>query len=321
MYRYTTISIFAGVLLDFIVGDPHGIMHPVVIIGKMINCLEAVLRRIFPDTAGGKRAAGTLLWVLVVLTSCAAPAAVLYAAWRLHPAVFCVIASGMCCQIMATKALKDESGKVYRALMERDIVKARRCVSMIVGRDTDSLDEAGVTRAAVETVAENTSDGSIAPLFYLMRGGPVLGFAYKAVNTLDSMLGYKNGKYLDFGRTAARMDDVWNFIPSRLAAVFMTLASFFAGFDGKNAWRIFLRDRQKSPSPNAGQTEAVCAGALGVRLLGDCRYFGELHHKETVGDADREPEPEDIMRANRLLYVTVILAAFAFGALRLLWKW
>lgn len=318
MYRYTTIAIFAGLVLDFIVGDPQGIWHPVVLIGRLITLLEKCLRALFSDTGRGRRAAGTVMWIAVVLVSGVAPAVILYAAWLVNPWLYCAIATIMCWQIMATKSLRVESMKVYHALAEHDIVKARYQVSMIVGRDTDRLDAAGVTRAAVETVAENTSDGSVAPLFYMMIGGPVLGFLYKAVNTMDSMVGYKNDRYLDFGRTAAKMDDVWNFIPARVAAVFMTLVSYLIGLDGRNAWRIFLRDRKKSPSPNSAQTESVCAGALGVRLLGDCMYFGKLHHKETVGDAGREIEPEDIKRANRLLYGTVILAAFFFGGLRLL---
>lgn len=318
MYQYTTIAIFAGLVLDFIVGDPHGVLHPVVLIGKLITLLEKHLRGLFSDTIRGRRAAGTVMWIAVVLVSGMAPAVILYVAWLINPWLYCAVAAIMCCQIMATKALKDESMKVYDALAEHDIVKARYQVSMIVGRDTDRLYAEGVAKAAVETVAENTSDGSIAPLFYMMIGGPVLGFLYKAVNTMDSMVGYKNEKYLDFGRTAAKMDDVWNFIPARLAAVFMTLVSYFVGLDGRNAWRIFIRDRKKSPSPNSAQTESVCAGALGVCLLGDCWYFGALHHKETIGDADRQIEPEDIKRANRLLYGTVILAAFFFGGLRLL---
>ena len=318
MYGYTTIAVAAGILLDFIVGDPHKIPHPVCLIGKLITALEGWFRTLFPDTAKGKRLAGTVLWFIVVMVSGAVPAAVLYAAWRINPLLYCMIASAMCCQIMATKSLKDESMKVYQALAERDIAKARYQVSMIVGRDTNQLDADGVARAAVETVAENTSDGSIAPMFYMMLGGAVLGFVYKAVNTMDSMLGYQNETYLDFGRTAAKMDDVWNFIPSRLAAIFMTLVSYLAGFDGKNAWRIFLRDRKKSQSPNSAQTESVCAGALGLRLLGDTVYFGRLHHKETVGDARRAIEAEDIRRANRLLYGTVIMAAVVLGVIRIL---
>lgn len=318
MYRYTTISIIIGILLDFIVGDPHNLPHPVCLIGSLISGLEKRLRACFADTARAKRLAGTVLWVVVIVLTGVVPAGLLYALWLVHPYAYTLAASVMCCQIMATKSLRDESMKVYDALEERDIVKAKYQVSMIVGRDTDRLDADGVARAAVETVAENTSDGSVAPLFYLMLGGPVLGFLYKAVNTMDSMLGYKNEQYLDFGRTAAKMDDLWNFIPSRLAAVFMTLVSFLTGLDGKNAWRIFRRDRKKSPSPNSAQTESVCAGALGLRLLGDTVYFGKLHHKETVGDARRQIEAEDIRRANRLLYGTVILAAAVLGGIRIL---
>lgn len=318
MYRYTTIAIAAGILLDFIVGDPHNIPHPVCLIGRLISGLEIRLRTSFGKTALEKRLAGTLLWVFVMFVSGAVPAVILGVAWHVHPWLYTFLASLMCCQIMATKSLKDESMKVYDALKKQDILKARYQVSMIVGRDTDRLDADGVARAAVETVAENTSDGSVAPLFYLMVGGPVLGFLYKAVNTMDSMLGYKNETYLDFGRTAAKMDDLWNLIPSRLAAVFMTLVSFLTGLDGKNAWRIFLRDRKKSPSPNSAQTEAVCAGALGVQLLGDTVYFGVLHHKETVGDAQRNIGAEDIPRTNRLLYGTVILATVLMGVIRVL---
>lgn len=318
MYGYTTIAIAAGIVLDFLVGDPHNIPHPVCMIGRLIGGLEKRLRACFGETARRKRLAGTLLWIVVFFFSGAVPAVILYAAWCVHPWIYTVLAALMCCQIMATKSLKDESMKVYDALKEQDIVKARRQVSMIVGRDTDRLDADGVARAAVETVAENTSDGSIAPLFYIMIGGPVLGFLYKAVNTMDSMLGYKNETYLDFGRTAAKMDDVWNLIPSRLAAIFMTLVSFLIGFDGKNAWKIFLRDRKKSPSPNSAQTESVCAGALGVKLLGDTMYFGTIHHKETVGDARRAIEAQDICRANRLLYATVIMAAVLLGGVRIL---
>lgn len=318
MYGYTTIAVAVGIILDFIIGDPHRIPHPVCFIGKLITALEKCFRKLFRDTAKGKRSAGTLLWLIVVTVSSAIPFAMLYAAWCIHPLLYCIIASIMCGQIMATKSLKDESMKVYQALAEHDIVKARYQVSMIVGRDTALLDADGVARAAVETVAENTSDGSVAPLFYMMIGGPVLGFAYKAVNTMDSMLGYRNEKYMDFGRTAAKMDDIWNFIPARLAAIFMTLVSYLEGYDGKNAWRIFLRDRKKSPSPNSAQTESVCAGALGLRLLGDTMYFGTLHHKETVGDPQRDIEPEDIKRVGRLLYGTVIMASVVFGAVRIL---
>lgn len=188
---------------------------------------------------------------------------------------------------------------------------------MIVGRDTENLTEEGVTKAAVETVAENTSDGVTAPLLYLLIGGAPLGFLYKAVNTMDSMLGYKNEKYLHFGCIPARMDDVFNYLPSRITAVLMTAAAFLTGMDGKNAWRIYRRDRRKHASPNSAQTESVCAGALSVRLAGDAVYFGKLHRKEYLGDAIKPIEPEDIRRANRLMYMTSVLVLVIFGIVKL----
>ena len=206
---------------------------------------------------------------------------------------------------------------MYDRLKEHDLPGARYAVSMIVGRDTKNLSEQGVTKAAVETVAENTSDGVIAPLFYLMIGGAPLGFFYKAVNTMDSMVGYKNDKYLYFGRFAAKMDDLFNYIPARLSAFFMILSAFCLGMDGKGALRIYLRDRRKHASPNSAQTEAVCAGALGVQLAGDAYYFGKLYHKETIGDPVREIEAEDIVRAGRLMDGTAVLTLIVLGLLRI----
>lgn len=334
---YTTMAILLGVMLDFLFGDPHSRWHPVVWIGKLITASERFFRALFPETPKGKRMAGVCMWLTVASVSAAVPAVCLAFAWRAHPYVYLALAAFMCYQIMAAKSLKDESDKVYAVLRAGSLQLAREAASMIVGRDTDGLDEAGVTRAAVETVAENTSDGCIAPLFFLALGGPVGGFFYKAVNTMDSMVGYKNETYIDFGRFAARMDDVCNFIPARIAAVLMTAAAFLCagprretrmragsdvpppvcGMDGKRAWRVFLRDRKKSSSPNAAQTEAVCAGALGVSLLGDASYFGELYHKETVGDPLREIEAEDIRRSHKLLYVTVMLGTLAAVGIRL----
>ena len=212
-------------------------------------------------------------------------------------------------QILATKCLRVESMRVYDALRTDGVDAGRRAVSMIVGRDTSVLDAAGVTRAAVETIAENTSDGVIAPMLYTAIGGPVLGFVYKAVNTMDSMLGYKNDKYMYFGRFAARLDDVVNFIPARISAYLMIAAAFIGGrqFDGKNAYRIFKRDRFNHASPNSAQTESVCAGALRVQLAGDAVYFGKLVKKKYIGDGLREIEYEDIKCANRLMYITAFL--------------
>lgn len=212
-------------------------------------------------------------------------------------------------QILAVKCLKVESMKVYQCLKNGNLEQARKAVSMIVGRDTEHLDEEGVAKAAIETVAENTSDGVIAPMLYLAVGGPILGFLYKAVNTMDSMIGYKNDKYLYFGKAAAKLDDFVNFLPARISACLMIVASFFAGrhFSGKGAWTIYKRDRKKHTSPNSAQTEAVCAGALSIRLAGDASYFGKIVKKPYIGEAVRGVEYEDIKRANHLMYITAWL--------------
>ena len=213
----------------------------------------------------------------------------------------------MCWQILATKSLKDESMKVYMALESGDLEESRHAVSMIVGRDTARLDDAGVTRAAVETVAENTSDGVVAPMLFLALGGAPLGFFYKAVNTMDSMLGYVEPPYKNIGLIPAKMDDAANFLPSRLSALLMIAAGFLLGFDAKNGWRIFRRDRFNHASPNSAQTESVCAGLLGVRLAGDAWYHGVLHKKKYIGDDTRDITHRDILLACRLLYMTAFL--------------
>lgn len=305
-----------GFLLDFIFGDPVWLYHPVRVIGNFISFGEKTLRKIFRKTPGGELAAGAVLWFLTAGLSFLIPFAVLAGAQMLHPVLRFLIESFWCYQILAARCLVNESRKVYDRLKENDLPGARKAVSMIVGRDTENLTVEGVTKAAVETVAENTSDGVTAPLLFLILGGAPLGFLYKAVNTMDSMLGYKNEKYLYFGRFPARMDDVFNYIPSRTTALFMIAAAFLTGMDGKNAWKIYLRDRRKHASPNAAQTEAVCAGALRVRLAGDAVYFGRLYKKEYLGDSLRPIEAEDIRRAGRLMYVTAVLMLIIFGVLK-----
>lgn len=304
----TLAALLTGYVLDLIFGDPRQIYHPIRIIGNLIAVLEKGIRKVFPKTSKGELAGGTMLVVLVVLICTAVPAALLGLAAWIHPVVYWLLASFWCWQILATKSLKTESMKVYAPLKEGDLPAARRAVAMIVGRDTERLTEEGVAKAAVETVAENTSDGIVAPLIFLALGGPALGFFYKAVNTMDSMVGYKNERYLYFGRTAARLDDVLNFLPSRISAWLMILAAAILGMDGKNAKGIYLRDRKNHASPNSAQTEAVMAGALRVQLAGDAWYFGELYKKPTIGDPFRAVEPEDIVRANRLMYLTSALA-------------
>lgn len=296
----------AGFLLDCIFGDPVWLYHPIRVIGNLISLLEKAFRK---ETDGEKQSMvkGGVLWLIVVSVSFLVPFLLLWVAGKIHPAVRWMLETFWCYQIFAARCLATESGKVYDKLVAQDLEGARKAVSMIVGRDTESLSFEGVTKAAVETVAENTSDGVTAPLIYLLLGGAPLGFLYKAVNTMDSMLGYKNEKYLYFGRIPAKLDDVFNYIPARLTAWFMILAAFFCGLDGKNAWKIYRRDKRKHASPNSAQSEAVCAGALRVRLAGDAVYFGKLYKKDYIGDALKEIEPEDIRRTWKLMYVTTVL--------------
>ena len=302
-----------GLCIDRIVGDPHGFPHPVVGIGRLISLLERLFRRLLPKTKGGEIAAGACIWVLTVLISVGLPAALLYGAQKLSVWLRLALESVMCWQILATKSLRDESMKVFSALRGGTLDEARQAVSMIVGRDTAQLDEKGVARAAVETVAENTSDGVIAPLLFLALGGAPLGFFYKAVNTMDSMLGYVEMPYKNIGLIPAKLDDVFNFIPARLSAFLMLAAGALLRLDVKNGWRIFRRDRYRHASPNSAQTESVCAGLLGLRLAGDAWYHGVLHRKAFIGDAVREIETDDIPRACRLMTVTALLALVLFA--------
>ncbi len=297
-----------GFGIDLLVGDPQGWPHPVVAIGKLISTLERGLRKIFPATPAGERIAGGVLWLLTASASAAVPALALWGCHMVSPWLRLAVESVMCWQILAMKSLRTESMKVYVALSGGDAEGARQAVSMIVGRDTARLDRAGIVRAAVETVAENASDGVIAPMLFLMLGGAPLGFFYKAVNTMDSMLGYVEPPYRDIGLIPARMDDVMNFLPARLSAMLMLAAGGMLGMDVRQGWRIFWRDRYRHASPNSAQTESVCAGLLGLRLAGDAWYHGVLHRKPYIGDPVREVEPEDIPRACRLLYAASFLS-------------
>jgi adenosylcobinamide-phosphate synthase len=262
-------------------------------------------------------AGGVLLVICVLAVSTAIPLVILMICYRIWFWLGFVVQSYMCYTILATKSLKTESMKVAEVLQTDGLEAGRKAVSMIVGRDTQNLTETGVVKAAVETVAENTSDGILAPMFYMAIGGPVLGYFYKAVNTMDSMVGYKNDKYLYFGRAAAKFDDVMNFIPARLSAIMMILAAPLVKLDGASAWKIFKRDRLNHASPNSAQTEAVMAGALQVQLAGDAWYFGKKHEKPTIGDAVRPVEIEDIARANKLLYAASLLGMIVFCGIRI----
>lgn len=312
---YHIFAFIAGFVLDLLIGDPHFIPHPIRLIGSLISFCD---KRLNCDAGYNisekklnliKYKRGMLLAFTVIFATFAMLVIIIVAAYSINLYAGIIVEAVMTWQILATKCLRVESMRVYDALRTDGVDAGRKAVSMIVGRDTSVLDEAGVTRAAVETIAENTSDGVIAPMLYTAIGGPVLGFVYKAVNTMDSMLGYKNDKYMYFGRFAARLDDVVNFIPARISAYLMIAAAFIGGrqFDGKNAYRIFKRDRFNHASPNSAQTESVCAGALRVQLAGDAVYFGKLVKKKYIGDGLREIEYEDIKRANRLMYITAFL--------------
>ena len=301
---YHISAFFFGFILDMIFGDPQGFPHPVRLMGGLISALEKRLLDMGNRNPDRELKNGKFLAAAVLLSVSAVSSAVFIAAYFAHPIFGACAEAFMTYQILAAKGLKSESMKVFDRLERDDLSGARKEVSMIVGRDTDNLDAEGVTKAAVETVAENTSDGVVAPMLYCAVGGPVLGLMYKAVNTMDSMIGYKNDKYLYFGRAAAKLDDAANFLPARISAVFMLFSAFIGGFDFKNALRIYKRDRLKHSSPNSAHTEAVCAGALGVRLAGDAVYFGKTVKKPFIGEALRKIEPKDIRRANRLMYFT-----------------
>lgn len=309
MMNYHILAFFCGFILDLLLGDPCFLPHPVRLIGKLISETEKRLRGSQPAESGKEIRQGTAMVCVVLVVVVTVATGCLCAAYLIHPLVGVLLECLMTYQILAVKCLRVESMKVYRYLKEGNPAAARAAVSMIVGRDTERLDEEGIAKATIETVAENTSDGVIAPMLYLALGGPVLGFFYKAVNTMDSMVGYKNEKYLYFGRAAAKLDDAVNFIPARVSACLMIAAAFLLGvdFSGRDAVFIYRRDRRKHASPNSAQTESVCAGALGIRLAGDASYGGKTVKKPYIGDALRGVEHEDIRRVNRMMYVTAWL--------------
>lgn len=310
------IAVILGFILDFFLGDPAWLYHPVRMIGALVTYGEKMFRAIFPKTKNGEILGGIFLNIMVLLICFLVPFAILYAAKAVHPVLKMVVETFFCYQIIAAKSLKTESMRVYDQLVKGDLPNARKYLSWIVGRDTENLNEEQVAKAAVETVAENTSDGVIAPLFYMMIGGAPLAFLYKAVNTLDSMVGYKNQKYLYFGKFSAKVDDVFNFIPAIVSAYLMIAAAFLLRLNGKHAIQIYFRDRKNHASPNSARTEAVCAGALDIQLGGDAYYFGVLHRKKTIGDAIRHTQSSDILIANRLMYTTAWISLILFSMIR-----
>ena len=306
------LPIILGFLLDCVIGDPYNIPHPIRLIGNLIAGLEKIVRKHMNNL----RIGGTLLALAVITVSTVTPLVLLALCYHVNIILGTAVETVLCCYMLAARCLCNESMKVCHAAESGDTESARKAVSMIVGRDTAVLDHEGIIRAAVETVAENASDGVTAPLFYMGIGGAVGAFFYKSVNTMDSMIGYKDEKYADIGRFAAKLDDVLNYIPSRLTALLMILSAPLFKLDSRNAFRIWKRDRRNHASPNSAQTESACAGALHLRLAGDAWYFGKLHKKPYIGDNDRSVEPEDIRRANRLMYGASVLMLLLSAAVK-----
>lgn len=302
------ISLGIGFLLDLAFGDPAWIPHPIRGMGRTIACCEKLVRRWSDGRKDRQLAGGAFLVIVNLLIWGTVPLVICLAAYRFNSYIGVVVEGFLCFQLLAAKSLRSESMKVYDALKNGTIEEARYAVSMIVGRDTKDLTEEGVTKAAVETVAENLADGVIAPMLYMAFGGAFFGYLYKAVNTMDSMVGYKDEKYLYIGRAAAKLDDVCNYIPARISALLMVLCCPFCGLDARNAWHMWRRDGRNHASPNSAQTEAAAAGALNIQLAGDAWYFGKLYQKKTIGDRNRNVDAADIVRVNRLMYAVAGVA-------------
>lgn len=306
-----TLALLAGYLLDLVFGDPQWLPHPIRWMGRFIAWLEKPVRAVLPRTDRGESIGGVLLALIVILVFTFGAWLLLVLCSRMSIWLSFVVESIICYQMLATKSLRDTTMGVYEALDRGDIECARHAVSMVVGRDTDRLDGQGVSKAAVETIAENTADGVIAPLLFMAVGGGVLGVLYKSVNTMDSMIGYRNDRYRYFGTFAARLDDVLNYLPARVAGLLMCAVAGVAGFDRKRAFAVYKRDKRNHLSPNSAHTEAACAGALGIQLGGINYYFGKPVEKPTIGDDTRPVETADIRRANRLLYATSVAGLVA----------
>ena len=300
-------AVCCGFCLDLLLGDPPWMPHPVVWMGKCIALMERGLRSRLPATPRGECTGGAILTATVFLGTLGVAGGVCALLFWLHPVLGFLMQTLWCWQALAMRGLRQESRRVYLKLTEGTLPEARKAVSRIVGRDTQDLSAEGVIKAAVETVAENFTDGVFAPLLYMSLGGAPLAMAYKAVNTMDSMLGYQNETFRYFGRAAAKLDDGANYIPSRLAALLWIGAAMLTGQDGAGALRIWRRDARKHASPNAGQTEAACAGSLGVQLAGPAYYFGTLYEKPAIGDENRAVVPQDIVKTNRMLYAAGVL--------------
>jgi adenosylcobinamide-phosphate synthase len=309
-------AIVAGFIIDLLLGDPRWMPHPVVIIGKFITLLEKFFRKIMPKSHRGEFIGGLFMTILIVGGTFAFTFILCELAYRYNKWVFLALQTLWCWQCVAVRDLKAESMAVYRRLKANDLEGARKAVSRIVGRDTQELSGTGVAKAAIETIAENFADGVMGPVFYMMIFGAPLAMTYKAINTIDSMCGYKNDRYLYFGRAGAHLDDIAGYIPARLAALVWILAAGLTGNDMKNAWKIWRRDHDKHASPNSAHTESACAGSLDVQLAGPAYYFGTYYDKKYIGDPIRPVEYDDIRRANVMMYTSAVITYAAAVAVR-----
>lgn len=303
-------------LLDYWLGDPHHWPHPVRWMGNLVNLLQRAVRHVC-HSPQALRWGGGVMWLVVVAVTGGVSWGVLVLAERVHPLLGWVVNTWMIFTLLAGRCLAESAGEVEQALRKGDLPLSREKLSWIVGRDTSQLQPPQITRAVVETVAENSVDGVIAPLFFLMLGGAPLAMAYKAVNTLDSMVGYKNARYKDIGLVSARMDDVANYLPARIGWLLLSAAARLCQFNGLSALRIGWRDRKQHSSPNCAWSEGAVAGALGVRLGGPNNYFGERVEKPWIGENLREITPDDIPASVRMLMVASGLALVLFALIRI----
>ena len=309
------IQLSIGFILDLIVGDPNNPFHPVRGIGYIAKKFEGLFRNILKKHL---KIAGLIVWALTVIITFGITFEIVNIT-RNFNSFFGIILEGILIYFcISSKGLVVEGYKVIRFLLKHDINGARKQLSFIVGRDTGSLNKDGIIKAVVETIAENMADGVIAPLFYAGIFGAPLAFAYKAVNTLDSMFGYKNDKYINFGYFPAKLDDVFNYIPARITGLLIVLASAFLGYDYKNSFKIYKRDKYNHTSPNSAHPEAAIAGALGVQLGGANYYFGKLVEKPTIGDKLKEIDIKDVQKTAKVLYLSSFIGfalALAFRRL------
>jgi len=312
------IQIILGYTMDLFIGDPYWLFHPVRWIGQLILLLE---KRLLKEESGNKQKfKGLLLLIIVSSLSFVIPFYLLRLAFKVHMLLGLFVEAFMIYQIFATKCLDVETKKVYKALKNGDITEARKAISYLVSRDTESMTDEDIIKASIETIAENLGDGVIAPMFFVVIGGAPLGWYYKSVNTLDSMVGYKNDKFNHYGYCSAKWDDVLNYVPARLTAIFILIAGLFLRLNLKNGIKMLKRDKHNHSSPNSAFPESAAAGLLDIQLGGKASYFGEVSMKPTMGDKNKTIHVEDLYKTKQLLYVTSGVGLFILLCCRSIWE-